>query len=46
MNFTGEKFIPPLGVASQPESLENSLLFEEDYRPISAEASSFARLFG
>lgn len=44
MNFAGEGFLPI--VATQPESLEKFLLFEQDYGHVSAEASSFARLFG
>lgn len=43
MNFTGEQFMPI--VATQPESLEQFLLFEQACRHSSAEASSFARLF-
>ena len=44
MKFTGEGFLPI--VATRPESLDKFLLFEQDYKHICAEASSFARLFG
>lgn len=41
MSFTGEKFVPlKSGFSARVTG------FEEDYRHVSAEASSFARLFG